>query len=143
MIEAAAVLDGSDLAEGRTERLAFRVGAAEMEAFAVLSGDRNPLHLDEDFARGRGFAGRVVYGGLILAQVSRLLGMRLPGRDGVWVSVRMDFRAPLYLDEDALLEAAVAHVSEAGRLVKIRLAVKAGDRLVASGSAESVMGLHG
>lgn len=143
MTDAAAVLALSDLAEGRTERLAFRVGAPEMAAFATLSGDRNPLHLDEDFARARGFSGRVVYGGLILAQVSRLLGMRLPGRDGVWASIRMDFRAPLYLEEEAILEAVVAHLSEATGLVKVKLSVRVGDRLIASGSAESVVGAHG
>lgn len=143
MTEAAAVLALSDLAEGRTERLPFSIGTAEMEAFATLSGDRNPLHLDEGFARGKGFAGRVVYGGLILAQVSRLLGMRLPGSDGVWASIRMDFRAPLYLEEEAVLEAVVAHLSEATGMVKVKLSVRAGDRLIASGSAESVVAAHG
>ena len=67
----------TDLAEGHEVSETFTIDDAAMAAFADLSGDRNPLHTDAAFARSRGFPDRVVYGGLILARVSRLLGMRL------------------------------------------------------------------
>jgi acyl dehydratase len=129
----------SDIPEGTTARLPFRIAAADMDAFARLSGDVNPLHTDDAFAQGRGFPGRVVYGGLLVAQVSRLLGMELPGRDGVWMGLRMDFRAPLHIDEDAVLEAVVDRVSEAVRLVRLKLTIRAGERLIATGSVESTL----
>lgn len=137
------VRDLASCAEGQTARLPFRVSDADMAAFAALSGDYNPLHTDDSFARARGMQGRVVYGGLLLAQVSRLLGMELPGRDGVWAGVRMDFRAPLYVGEEAVLEGVVDRVSEAVALLRLKIAIRAGDRLIATGSAESVVRLHG
>lgn len=137
------VRDLESLAEGVATHHSFRVSGSDMAAFAALSGDRNPLHIDDDFARSRGMAGRVVYGGLLVAQVSRLLGMELPGRDGVWVGLKMDFRAPLYVDEDATLEGTVDRVSEAAALVRLKLSIRAGDRLIATGVAESVVKPHG
>ncbi|MBI2236375.1 MAG: (R)-hydratase [Magnetospirillum sp.] len=128
-----------DIVEGTTARLPFRVSAEDMDAFARLSGDFNPLHTDDAFARASGFAGRVVYGGLLVAQVSRLLGMELPGRDGVWIGLKMDFRAPLFIDEAADLEAIVDRVSEAVALVRLKLSIRAGERLIATGSAESTL----
>ena len=64
---------------GATDSFEFVVSEAEQSSFAVLSGDFNPLHLDSDFAQARGLAGSVVYGGLIVAKVSQVIGMRLPG----------------------------------------------------------------
>lgn len=127
----------SDLPEGSAARLPFRVSAADMDDFARLSGDRNPLHTDDGHAKARGFAGRVVYGALLVAQISRLLGMEMPGRDGIWTGLKMDFRAPLYIDEDAVLEAVVDRVSEAVSLLRLKIAIRAGDRLIATASAES------
>lgn len=132
-----AVLAWDDLAEGMAIRLPFVVADEDMAAFARLSGDFNPLHQDPAFARDRGFAGRVVYGGLLVAQVSRLLGMHIPGRDGVWTGLKIDFRAPLMVGEPAWLDAEIARLSEAVRLVRVKFAIAAGDRQIASGTAES------
>lgn len=126
-----------DLAEGAEARLTFTIGEAEMRAFAALSGDANPLHSDAAFARARGFAGAVVYGGLIIAQVSKLIGTELPGRDAVWTGIRLDFRKPLYVGEAAELTGRVVHRSRATRSLTIALEVVAGGRTVATGEAEA------
>ncbi len=126
-------------AVGTRHRLDFTIDAAAMEAFARLSGDRNPLHGDDAFARAKGFDGRVVYGGLIVAQVSRLLGMDLPGRDGLWTGLSMDFRKPLYIGEPATLDAEVTESSPATGLVRLAFTVRAGDRTLARGRAESLL----
>lgn len=139
----ATLLRWGDLAEGTVLSLPFRVEQADMAAFAQLSGDFNPLHRDEAFAIAAGFSGVVVYGGLILAQVSRLLGMHLPGRHGIWNGLRMDFRAPLYVGEDAVLRGAVEQLSEALRAITLGLSVTAGDRKVATGKAYATMRVHG
>ena len=123
--------------EGATARFSFSISAEDMDAFALLSGDTNPLHTDDAFARAKGFAGRVVYGGLLVAQVSRLLGMELPGRDGVWMGLKIDFRNPLFIDEPAELDAVVDRVSEAVSLVRLKFSIRAGERLIATGTAES------
>jgi 3-hydroxybutyryl-CoA dehydratase len=123
-------------------RVAFRfaVSQREMAAFAELSGDHSKLHCDEGYARDHGFQGRVVYGALLLAQLSRLIGMELPMRDCVWNGVRLDFRRPLYLGEEALLSAEIVDVSEAVRSASLKLRITAGERLIASGAAEVTYG---
>lgn len=123
------------IAEGDSASVPFRIDADAMADFARLSGDVNPLHTDSKYAHSVGFQRAVVYGGLILAQVSRLIGMDLPGRHAIWNGIRMDFRAPLYVDEDAVLTGTVAQVSEATRTITVSLLVESGDRTVASGKA--------
>ena len=128
-----------DIVEGLEASVSFSVTDDDMRAFADLSGDRNPLHTDEAFARAKGFEGRAVYGGLILAQVSRLLGMELPGRDVVWASVKMDFRNPLYLHEEAVVQARVAGKSEAAKLIDLKITVTVGGRKIATGRANAIL----
>lgn len=136
----AQVLSLSELTLGYTRSVEFCVSAEQMRAFAELSGDFNPLHLDDAFARARGFAGRVVYGALLVAKVSQLIGMELPGRDSVWSSLQLDFRRPLYVGHPARVEAVVDGLSEATRLVQLRLRVSSGSDTLAKGKAEVVLG---
>jgi 3-hydroxybutyryl-CoA dehydratase len=110
-----------------------------MKSFAGLSGDYNPLHTDAVFARSKGFEGPVVYGALIVAQVSRLIGMHLPGRGATWMGLKMDFKSPLMVGEEALLEGRISSISDAVRMLKLRLQVSANGKEIAKGSAEVVV----
>jgi 3-hydroxybutyryl-CoA dehydratase len=113
----------------------FCVTEDMQESFALLSGDRNPVHLDAEFAAAKGFAAPVVYGGLLIAQLSRAVGMSFPGALGLWSSVQMDFRSPLLVGEQARLTAEIFQISEATRSLVLKVAVRCGDKLVASGRA--------
>lgn len=129
-----------DLVEGAKSIVHFTITSRDMLAFAELSGDHNPLHVDELFARSKGYEGRVVYGALLLAKVSQLIGMQLPGRDGVWASVSLDFRKPLYLDEPAEVEGTVVELHPATGMLRLALVLRAGQRLLARGKAEVLLG---
>ncbi|MCC7046051.1 MAG: (R)-hydratase [Alphaproteobacteria bacterium] len=124
---------------GQRTSLAFAVSADEMAAFAALSGDYNPLHSDAAFAAARGFAGRVVYGALLVAKLSRLIGMELPGRDALWTGLDIQFVAPLLVGEEAVLEAVVAQVSPATKSMVLQVSVKRNDRVLARGKASVSM----
>jgi acyl dehydratase len=134
----ALALDG--LTEDLQAGIDFTITPRQMQQFAELSGDFNPLHTDEMFARGKGFSGVVVYGGLLLAKISQLIGMHLPGRDGVWASVSLDFRKPLYVDQPARVEGTVTEISASTGLVRLRLTVRSADALLAKGAAEVILG---
>ena len=134
------VLAWQALVPGLCAVVDFTVSAADMAQFAALSGDFNPLHTDEAFARGKGFDGVVVYGALLTAKVSQLIGMRLPGRDCVWASVALEFRKPLYVGQAAQVEGTVEEVSESTGLVKIKIAIRSAAKLLAKGYAEVVVG---
>ena len=128
-----------DIAEGARAQVDFTVSRGDMLAFAALSGDHNPLHLDEAFARARGFEGVVVYGALIAAKISGLIGMKLPGRDSVWCSLSLQFRAPLYVGEPARAEGVVSAVSEATGMVELAITAWKKEVLLARGNAEVLL----
>ena len=136
----AQVLALDQLTPGLQAVVEFSVTAQQMQQFAELSGDLNPLHADAAFARSRGFDGVVVYGALLVAKVSQLIGMRLPGRDSVWASVTLDFRKPLYVDQVAQVEGEVTAVSASTGMVALKLTVRAAGKVIAKGVAEVVVG---
>lgn len=129
----------ADLAVGGKASFDFAVSEADMAQFAALSGDFNPLHMDDAFARGKKFEGKVVYGALIIAKVSRLIGMDLPGRDSVWTNISFQFNRPLYVGQTATLEGTVANLSEATGGVELKLTLKVEGRTLGKGSAEVLL----
>jgi acyl dehydratase len=134
MLEASVTSRGPVVGSRVSVELSF--DARDMDRFAALSGDHNPLHTDDDFARSKGFEGRVVYGALIVAKVSELIGMRLPGRNSVWGSLQIEFLKPLYVAQAAQLEAEVASQSAATGLVELKLTLRRGEKRLAKGRAE-------
>ncbi len=119
--------------------MGLRFDASDMQRFAELSGDLNPLHTDDEFARAKGFKGKVVYGALILAKVSELIGMRLPGRDGIWSRVVFEFQQPLHVEEVAELVARVAGYSASTGLLELVLGLHSGGKRIGKGRAEVVL----
>ena len=125
-----------EIAEGARAVVDFTVTTEDMQKFAALSGDYNPLHQDQDFARQKGFKGTVVYGALLIAKISCLIGMHLPGRDGVWLSTAMQFNQPLFVGEPAWAEGVVVGVSQSTGLIDLKLTLRSKEKVLAKGKAE-------
>ena len=123
---------------GDSAKIEFCITPAEMDAFRGLSGDNNPLHADDGYARDLGFDGRVVFGALIVAKISALIGVRLPGLGGVWSGLQIYFRNPLYPGETVTLTGTIDHKSDAIRMLTLKLRADTVDRCVATGTAEAV-----
>ena len=102
----------------RTSRITVDEDA--MRAFEVLSGDTNPIHVDDESARRFGFSRRVAYAGILLAEISRIIGTLIPGPGALCVSYQFDFRAPVYVGESVVFEATLTHYSAAARVVLLR-----------------------
>jgi 3-hydroxybutyryl-CoA dehydratase len=125
------------LEPGAVTSLPFCIGKAEMADFLRLSSDTNPIHTDVEFAQRHGFDGLVVYGGLIVAQISCLLGTRVPGPGCVWRSLSIRFRSPLRIGEPAVVSGTISHANADLGVVELRLRVEAGGRLIAEGEASA------
>jgi 3-hydroxybutyryl-CoA dehydratase len=125
--------------DGRKAIAEFRITHAEMDAFRALSGDTNPIHDESDYPRRHGFDGAVVYGGLLVAQISRFLGTRLPGPGCVERSIALRYRAPLYVGEPARLIVEVVHANEGLGLVDMKLRIESGSRRIAEGEAAAML----
>lgn len=122
----------------RTEH-EFSVSAEDMRGFAALSGDKSPVHVDADFARARGFDDVIVYGGLMLAHLSYVVGMKLPGETGTSTRWTIDYRGPLYVGETATIDHEVVGVSPGTGLIDGKYRIRAAGRLIASGTTQSLV----
>lgn len=130
----------ADLSEGSSATVPFSVTTEQLRQFAELSGDFNPLHLDDAFAQAKGYEGAVVYGALLLAKISQLIGMRLPGRDSVWASISFDFKRPLYVAQPAEVEGRVLNLHATTGMVELGLVLRAGGKVLGKGKAEVILG---
>jgi 3-hydroxybutyryl-CoA dehydratase len=88
-----------DLAIGMSESLQRTVTDAAVRAFAEVSGDRNPIHLDDDYAAGTLFKSRIAHGVFTASLISAVLGMRLPGPGVIYFSQTLNFRGPVRIGD--------------------------------------------
>lgn len=71
---------------------------ADVRQYADLSGDHNPVHLDEEFAAGTQFKQRIVHGMLVGSLFTAVLGEQLPGHGSIYMTQNLNFKSPVYLD---------------------------------------------
>nr|ABZ09810.1 putative MaoC like domain protein [uncultured marine microorganism HF4000_APKG8K5] len=126
-----------DLSPGVSADISWTAEVAEIESFAELSGDRNPLHMDGAYAREQGFADRVVHGFLLGAKVSALIGMFLPGRRCLLVEESLSFPNPVYPGDEVTLSGEV--VNTRADLALVSLKIK-GEKKSESGTQSVVRG---
>jgi 3-hydroxybutyryl-CoA dehydratase len=88
-----------DIAIGETVTLTHTVTEADIVAFSSVSGDVNPVHLDEDYAAGTLFKTRIAHGMLSAGYISALLGTRLPGPGAIYLSQTLRFKRPVKIGD--------------------------------------------
>jgi 3-hydroxybutyryl-CoA dehydratase len=84
-----------DLSVGMTASYAKTVTDADIVLFAGVSGDTNPVHVNDEFARGTMFKGRIAHGMLSASLISTVFGTRLPGPGCIYMSQSLRFKAPV------------------------------------------------
>lgn len=102
-----------------------------VRTFAELSGDYNPLHFDEAFARGTKFGRLVVQGGLTTGLLHALVAMDLPGPGTVFLSQNWKFTAPVFIGDTITAEAEVLSVHATKPVTQLRIVVRRQDGEVA------------
>jgi 3-oxoacyl-[acyl-carrier protein] reductase len=129
-----------EIAVGDTAELQRTLSAELVEAFAALSGDRNPLHLDERFARERQLPKAVSHGMLLGSLVSTLVGMKLPGPGALWTQQSFRWLGPVLVGDTVRVVLRVVHKSAAERSVKVEVeATDQNGRKVMQGEGVVVM----
>ncbi len=96
-----------DYVIGETASYTKTVTEADVVRFAELSGDFNPLHMDEAFAGESRFGRRVVHGCFSSALISTVIGMKLPGPGALYVSQTSHFRKPVFIGDTLTARAEV------------------------------------
>src|SRR5450432_4278886 len=122
-----------DLSVGMRETYSKTVKNEDVISFAELSGDHNPIHLSEHFARKTRFGGRIVHGLYTASLISGVIGMRLPGPGAVYISQTLNFLGAVKIGDVVDVSVEVAELTEKKRRVRLHCECRVGDRLVLDG----------
>jgi 3-hydroxybutyryl-CoA dehydratase len=124
-----------ELTIGQAVETSRVVGAADIEAFAEVSGDNNPVHLDEAYAKTTQFGERIAHGMLSAAYISAILGTRLPGPGAIYLSQALRFRRPVKIGDIVVARATVTALDEAKGRVTLETVCEVGGKTVMDGEA--------
>ncbi len=108
----------------------------DVAEYAELSGDLNPIHLDDEYAAKSRFGRRIVHGFLTAGMISALLGTQLPGIGPIYVAQTFKFLAPVYIGDTVTASVEVTAIREDKRPVTLRTdCANADGTLVLTGEA--------
>ena len=125
-----------ELHEKQKASRSMQVSADHVEMFAQMTGDRNPLHFDEEFSAGTKFGRLVAQGGLTTGLLHALVAMDLPGPGTVFLSQEWKFTAPVYIGDTITARAEVLSVHESKPVTQLGMTVSRADgETVLEGSA--------
>ncbi|MCT8159625.1 MaoC family dehydratase [Pseudoruegeria sp. SHC-113] len=108
-----------DLEIGMVRSLRKQVTDRDIELFAEVSTDRNPVHLDEAYAQDTIFEGRIAHGMLTAGLISAVIGEQLPGHGTVYMGQSLKFLAPVRPGDVVLAEVEVLEIDHAKRRVRL------------------------
>jgi len=109
----------TELEVGQTAEITRLVDEAAVTKFAEVSGDFNPLHMDEAYAARSPFRGRIVHGALVASFISCVLGNHLPGPGAVFAGMTMRFERPVRIGDTVICRATVTEIDVRARRVKL------------------------
>ncbi|MEY0151528.1 MaoC family dehydratase [Providencia rettgeri] len=128
--------DIDDLKIGMSASYSQTITDADIKQFAGLSGDRNPVHLDEEYANNSMFKKRIAHGMISSSFFSALFGTKLPGEGCVYVAQSLKFRKPIYIDDTVVATVVVNTIDKVKRRVFFDTYCKVGKQKVITGQAE-------
>jgi 3-hydroxybutyryl-CoA dehydratase len=124
-----------DMKQGLSASHSKTVTAADIESFAELSGDTNPVHLDEAYALTTPFKARIAHGMLSVGFISAVLGTKLPGPGAVYMSQTLRFKAPVKIGDTVIATCTVTELIAEKRRAVLSTICKVGDTVVIEGEA--------
>jgi len=109
-----------DLKVGDAAQFSKTITEADVVLFAGVTGDLNPAHVDELWAQGSPFRGRIAHGMLTAGLISAVLGMRLPGPGTIYISQELRFLAPVRIGDTVTARVEVEELMEQKNRVRLR-----------------------
>jgi 3-hydroxybutyryl-CoA dehydratase len=135
MADAAKSVYFEDLSVGQEASLANEVSEATIKAFAEISGDSNPVHLDADYATKTIFKERIAHGMLAAAYISAVFGTKLPGPGAIYISQTLSFKAPVKIGDTVVTTVKVAELVAEKRRAKFSCVCAVNGKPVVEGEA--------
>ncbi len=124
-----------ELEIGMSAEASMVVNGERIDTFAELTGDKNPIHIDDEFAKTTMFGRRIAHGALSASLISAILGNDLPGPGAVFVELNMRFRRPAFIDDEIIAKAEVAEINERTGRVKMKVSCSVNGKQIIRGEA--------
>jgi|TARA_R110000868_G_scaffold225999_3_gene478351 3-hydroxybutyryl-CoA dehydratase len=121
---------------GQSAEAARVVEEADLELFAKVSGDYNPVHMDEEYARSTPFRGRIVHGALVASHISGVLGNQLPGPGAIFLALNMQFSQPVRIGDEVLTRVTVKAIDIQSRRLTMDCVCTVGGKVAMQAEAE-------
>jgi 3-hydroxybutyryl-CoA dehydratase len=121
---------------GQKESVTVTITDEMVRAFADLSGDRNPVHVNDEFAAKTRFKKRIAHGMLLGGLLSRVAGMMLPGPGTIIISQDIRYKGPCYIGDTVTAEISIIHVRADKPIIKVasRVTNQNGEALIDGGA---------
>ena len=124
---------------GLTKQFQIAITESMIDDFAKISGDYNPLHMDEKFAQSRDFKNRVCHGMLLGSLFSRLVGMYVPGKYGLYFSQTLNFVNPTTVNDTVTVTGKVISKNESTKIIKLKTTIKNSSHVLVDGEAKVIL----
>ena len=108
---------------GLKKEFTIKITESMIADFAKISGDYNPLHMDEKYAKSTTFKNRICHGMLLATFFSRLIGMYLPGKHALYFSQSLNFQNPCFVNDTITIKGEVIDKSIATYLITIKTSI--------------------
>ena len=118
-----ATFEIEDFFQGKEFSFEKKISSSDVNMFAKLTGDNSPLHMEDQFARERGFKGRVVHGGLLVGCISQLVGVHFPGKNSIIQTLDIKFSHPAYIGDLLKIYSIIDQISESMGTIILKLAI--------------------
>jgi len=109
---------------------------ADIKAFAGISGDRNPVHVDEEYANNSRYKKRIAHGLMTASYFSALFGTKIPGEGCVYVSQSLQFKRPVYIGDTVTATVEVTSIDLDKKRVFFKTICQVKNKVVTDGKAE-------
>jgi 3-hydroxybutyryl-CoA dehydratase len=124
-----------DIEPGMEATFAKTVTEADIVSFADISGDKNPVHLDADYAAKTIFKDRIAHGMLTAGYLSAVFGMQLPGPGAIYISQTLNFKGPVRIGDKVIAKVRVLELFPAKKRVRFECLCTVSDKSVLEGEA--------
>lgn len=125
-----------DIEIGMSASFSQTITDADIKAFAAISGDKNPVHVNDEYASSSRYKKRIAHGLLTSSFFSSLFGTKIPGEGCVYVSQTLKFKRPVYIDDTVTAMVEVVGVDVDARRVYFKTTCTVGRKVVTDGEAE-------
>lgn len=124
-----------ELSVGTTDTFSKTISEADIQTFADVSGDENPVHLNPEFAKATIFKGCIAHGILTASFISTVIGTRMPGPGCIYVAQNLKFKAPVRAGDTVKAVCTVTELNERKKFVEIQTQCFVDDKIVVDGNA--------